>query len=732
MATIASLVLQLSADDAKLQKDLRKANKTIQSYAKNTKQAFANIAKITAGAGVAFAGLANESIKAADEIAKSARNAGLSTDSYQELAVAFELGGSSAQALVKTTQALSRQVRDLGRGLSTQKDAFAALGLSFQSLVDLSPEDQLLKIIEALQEVESVSERSAIAQQLMGRAGKELGTILQETAGSLELARDRARGLGITIDESLLGSAEEANDSLFLLSTVIKNNFSKAVLGAIPQTAEYDSRIKELGETVKMLTENFIGFGTWIADNSRLVAGFFAVYATVKVAAGIVAIAGAFKVLTAALVAYRAANIGAAIAQALLSPVKATAGLVAAAAVATGAYLLLKTDAETATVANNELADSMQRVANVGKGLPQARDAELNPGLLGALPKAPGASPEAVENPGQKLNDAEIAQLQDQAKLEQDAHDAALLRNATMRKELDLTNLQTAAGLESATALTERASFVATLNSEYSALEESFREDMLMGAELSTAQQDSLRETARLIGLQVTEYDAAAAAASRLEAAQAQSLEVQVSTEKVGAYANMASQASTFFNTIAEGSKAGFLLAQGAALANAYMTYAQGTAAATLAGVNMTMSLAANPLTALSAPAAGAALTATLSAANTASFGISAAIIAAQTVQGLETGGFVNQGGQFLVGERGPEMVNLPRGSAVVDNARTDRMLSGSGGSRIDHVVNNVSVGFGRNSQSTADAIGPRVLASLRQGEIDRSGSSNIPKTRRL
>ena len=41
---------------------------------------------------------------------------------------------------------------------------------------------------------------------------------------------------------------------------------------------------------------------------------------------------------------------------------------------------------------------------------------------------------------------------------------------------------------------------------------------------------------------------------------------------------------------------------------------------------------------------------------------------------GLANGGTVTSGGMFLVGERGPELVNLPAGSAVFNNSQTRRM----------------------------------------------------------
>jgi len=47
---------------------------------------------------------------------------------------------------------------------------------------------------------------------------------------------------------------------------------------------------------------------------------------------------------------------------------------------------------------------------------------------------------------------------------------------------------------------------------------------------------------------------------------------------------------------------------------------------------------------------------------------------AIEGIDGLASGGTVNQGGMFLVGERGPELVNLPAGSAVFNNSQTRGM----------------------------------------------------------
>ena len=51
---------------------------------------------------------------------------------------------------------------------------------------------------------------------------------------------------------------------------------------------------------------------------------------------------------------------------------------------------------------------------------------------------------------------------------------------------------------------------------------------------------------------------------------------------------------------------------------------------------------------------------------------------AAKYISGLSTGGTVSSGGLFMVGEKGPELVNLPAGSAVYNNQQTRSMMGGS------------------------------------------------------
>jgi hypothetical protein len=86
-------------------------------------------------------------------------------------------------------------------------------------------------------------------------------------------------------------------------------------------------------------------------------------------------------------------------------------------------------------------------------------------------------------------------------------------------------------------------------------------------------------------------------------------------------------------------------------------------------------------------------------------------------MSGKATGGLAGASGSFLVGERGPEIVNLPRGARVTPN----HQLRGMGGNTI-HV--HVSGRVGASDQEIRD-IARKVGAQVSR-EINRTTSSGM------
>ena len=225
----------------RMRRDRYKLNKEFQKLGSGIKKSMAvGIGSLTAAS--------VSSINYADNIAKLAKNARLNVVEFQKLSHSWELAGSSQQALMKSTAGLARNIFQLELGSKTAVDAFAKLNLTFGDLRGLSTAEQFELVIQRLRETTNETDQLAIAQQLLGRAGKEIAPILQTTSEELKRQGDRLQRLGGVVTPEAAKNAEWLKDEYTLFSKVLKDQFTKGLLGAVTQTQNFDDTIKKLGE----------------------------------------------------------------------------------------------------------------------------------------------------------------------------------------------------------------------------------------------------------------------------------------------------------------------------------------------------------------------------------------------------------------------------------------------------------------------------------------------------
>ena len=85
-----------------------------------------------------------------DQVAKMAKRTGLSVETLSELRFVASQTGTEFGSLENAFRKMQRSIYDAGRGLSTQKDALEDLGLTFDDLKKLSPEEQFKLIGDRL------------------------------------------------------------------------------------------------------------------------------------------------------------------------------------------------------------------------------------------------------------------------------------------------------------------------------------------------------------------------------------------------------------------------------------------------------------------------------------------------------------------------------------------------------------------------------------------------------
>lgn len=172
-----------------------------------------------AGVGVvatstALLALAKSAAATGDDFHKMALRTGASTEALSELAFAAEQSGSDIDTVERGFKGMARSILNAERGLSTSVDSFDMIGLSIQQLQGLNPEDQFTLIAQKLSEVADPTQRAALSMQIFGKAGADLGPLLQEGASGIAALRNEANSLGRTVTQTEADNAAAFTDSL--------------------------------------------------------------------------------------------------------------------------------------------------------------------------------------------------------------------------------------------------------------------------------------------------------------------------------------------------------------------------------------------------------------------------------------------------------------------------------------------------------------------------------------
>lgn len=172
------------------------------------------------GLGKAVGGFAAQAVSAGDEIFATAQKMGVSTDALQEMRFWADQNGVSHQALERAVATLNQRVGEAAAGEQIYADAFANLGVELTDSTGKIRSTELVMrdTIAALLEMESPAERAGAAVDIFGgRMARELLPALNDGSLSLEEATQRAHELGIVMDSEAVAASDAFADSLSAL-----------------------------------------------------------------------------------------------------------------------------------------------------------------------------------------------------------------------------------------------------------------------------------------------------------------------------------------------------------------------------------------------------------------------------------------------------------------------------------------------------------------------------------
>jgi hypothetical protein len=228
--------------DRNSQRAVQKAIGGLKQLATGFIAAFASRAAING-----IRNVTSEIVRLGDSLEKTSRQIGVSTDALQELGFAAGLSGSSNEELIKGIRTLTRNANEARQGLQSFKQDFDRVGVSVTD-ANGNLKDAETLFVEfglGLQRLEDSSERVALAQAIMGRAGTKLIPIFDKGAAGLEAMRQEARKLGIVSNQTIMLSAEfedaqlRLNQSMILVKDAIGRGILPPLLKMIRATRQW-------------------------------------------------------------------------------------------------------------------------------------------------------------------------------------------------------------------------------------------------------------------------------------------------------------------------------------------------------------------------------------------------------------------------------------------------------------------------------------------------------------
>jgi phage-related protein len=258
-------------DTVEYARGLGEAEKDSETFVDQVNSIFQKLGIVAAlaAAGSAIVDFGNKAAEAitqtaeyGDSIDKMSQKIGISAEAYQEWDAVMQHSGTSISTLQGSMRTLVKQAE---KG----SEAFKQLGISEQEVAELSKEDLFGRVIEGLQGMEEGSERTALAQQLLGRGAMEYGALLNTSAEATQEMKDRVHELnGVMSNESIQASAafqdqlQDMNTALDGLKRNITNEFLPSITTVMSGltdifSGDYDEGVNRISEGIDAIVDRF-------------------------------------------------------------------------------------------------------------------------------------------------------------------------------------------------------------------------------------------------------------------------------------------------------------------------------------------------------------------------------------------------------------------------------------------------------------------------------------------
>lgn len=269
MAQVGSLYTSLTLESASFISGLKKAadaadrqSRVMERAFGAAKGAFAGfVSAVTVGSIVAAG---QRALDYAASLGEVAQQLGISTDALQTYQFAATQAGLSQDEMRSALQRLTRTLGEAKVGGDSAVRAFRAIGITGRELANLTTEQAMRRIADAVASIPDPTKRAALEVEFFGKAGQKLDTMLAGGSAAIDGLAASANQLGIVLSAEQIQKADETADKLAALKTVLEAR----IAGVVADNAD---SILKLADAVGKLADQASRMSS--SDWARIAAG---------------------------------------------------------------------------------------------------------------------------------------------------------------------------------------------------------------------------------------------------------------------------------------------------------------------------------------------------------------------------------------------------------------------------------------------------------------------------
>jgi lambda family phage tail tape measure protein len=259
---IGRLGVLLGLDSAEFQKGLAQASRQLDTFVEK--------ARTTAAVGAtAFAAMAYQAMRLADEIVDTAKANDIAVDSVLKLRNALAMSGGEAESAGKLLSAFTANIDKAAEGSFETQKTLKSLGISLQDLRTMSIDQLLTKSLDGLAKMEDPLTRNAKAMELFGKAAKGVDFSTLNT--------EIENGAGVTAAQAkAIEDAAEAYDAIAKAGRDFNVMLATELGPSIKATVDYLGGMKEIlsgsGTVFRTVFETVVVLGNRVAMTFEAIA----------------------------------------------------------------------------------------------------------------------------------------------------------------------------------------------------------------------------------------------------------------------------------------------------------------------------------------------------------------------------------------------------------------------------------------------------------------------------